>query len=117
LTCGQKFTLYAALYIGVFRYDHSQQGLQHVPSLHRTLSREDSEEIRKGINAVLNDRLNGYDNGFGFGSSMQCAPVNPLGRVCAVRPAGPRRGFGPNAEFNKEILFLFQIRFINYKSI
>jgi hypothetical protein len=27
LTCGQKFALWAALYIGVFRYDHSRQGL------------------------------------------------------------------------------------------
>jgi hypothetical protein len=56
-----------ALYIGVFRYDHSRHGLQHFPSLHRTLSHEDSEEIGKGINAVSNDRLNGYDNGFGLG--------------------------------------------------
>jgi hypothetical protein len=67
LSCGRKFSLYAALYIGVFRYDRSQQGLQHFPSLHRTLSHEDSEEIGKGINAVLNERLNGYDNGFGSG--------------------------------------------------
>jgi hypothetical protein len=35
--------------------------------LHQTLYREDSEEIRKGINTVSNDRLNGYDNGFGSG--------------------------------------------------
>jgi hypothetical protein len=35
--------------------------------LHRTLSHEDSEEIRKGINTVSNDRLNEYDNGFGLG--------------------------------------------------
>jgi hypothetical protein len=67
LFCGRKFTLYAALYIGVFRKDHSRQGLQHFPSLHRTLSREDSKEIGKGINTVLNDRLNGFDNGFGSG--------------------------------------------------
>jgi hypothetical protein len=35
--------------------------------LHRTLSRKDSEEIRKGIKAVSYERLNGYDNGFGSG--------------------------------------------------
>jgi hypothetical protein len=35
--------------------------------LNRTLSREDSEEIGKGINTVSNERLNGYDNGFGLG--------------------------------------------------
>jgi hypothetical protein len=67
LTCGRKFALYAALYIGVFRYDRSRQTLQHFPSLHRILSREDSKEIGKGINAASNDRLNGYDNGFGPG--------------------------------------------------
>jgi hypothetical protein len=44
-----------------------RQGLQYFPSLHQTLSREDSEEIRKGINAVLNDRLNGFDNWFRSG--------------------------------------------------
>jgi hypothetical protein len=52
---------------GFFRYDRSRQGLQHFPSLHRTLSHEDSEEIEKGINTVSNDRLNGYDNLFGSG--------------------------------------------------
>jgi hypothetical protein len=44
-----------------------------------------------------------------FGSATRCAPVNPLGRDAgrlgragrarAVRPAGPRRGFGPTADF------------------
>jgi hypothetical protein len=67
LTCGQKFRIYAALYIGVFRKDRSRQGLQHFPSLHRTLSHEDSEEIGKGINAVSIDQFNRYDNGFGSG--------------------------------------------------
>jgi hypothetical protein len=67
LTCDQIFTLYAALYIGVFRYDRSRQGLQHFSSLHRTLSHEDSEEIENRINAVSNDRFNEYDNGFGSG--------------------------------------------------
>jgi hypothetical protein len=61
------FEFYVALYIGDFRLDRSRQGLQHFPSLHRTLSREDSEEIRKGINVVMNDRLNGFDNEFGSG--------------------------------------------------
>jgi hypothetical protein len=78
--------------------------------LHRTLSREDSEEIGKGINTVSNDQLNGYDNGFGSGlDPLRAAPVNPLGHgagwlgraghVRAVRPAGPRRGFGPIVGF------------------
>jgi hypothetical protein len=45
----------------------------------------------------------------GFGSATRCAPTNPLGRGAgrlglagparAVRPAGPRRRFGPNANF------------------
>jgi hypothetical protein len=35
--------------------------------LNQTLSHEDSEEIGKGINAVSNERLNRYDNGFGSG--------------------------------------------------
>jgi hypothetical protein len=66
-------------------------------------------------------------NGSGFGSATRCAPASPLGhdaghlghagRVHAVRPAGPLRRFGPNAEFKQEIIFLFQIYFINYKSI
>jgi hypothetical protein len=64
LTCGRKFALYATLHIGGFRWDRSRQGLQHFSSLHRTLSHEDLEEIGKGINAVSNDRLNEYDNGF-----------------------------------------------------
>jgi hypothetical protein len=86
------------LYIGVFRQDHSRQGLQHFPSLYRTLSREDLDEIGKGINTVSNKRLNGYHNGFGrvnlllgrirryqvrFGSATRCAPVSPLGRARA----------------------------------
>jgi hypothetical protein len=58
---------YIGRYIGVFRQDRSRQGLQHLRSLHRTLSREDSEENEKGINAVSNNRLNEYDNGFGSG--------------------------------------------------
>jgi hypothetical protein len=35
-----------------------------------------------------------------FGSATRGAPANPLGRAHAMRPARPRRGFGPNAEFN-----------------
>jgi hypothetical protein len=45
----------------------------------------------------------------GFGSATWCAPVNLLGhsadrlgrvaRARTVKPAGPRRGFGPNAGF------------------
>jgi hypothetical protein len=94
-----------------------RQGLQYFPSLHQTLSREDSEEIGKWINGVSNDRLKWYDIGFGlisyrvgFGSTTRCVPVNPLGHGAgrlghtghahAVRPAGPRHGFGPNAKFN-----------------
>jgi hypothetical protein len=39
----------------------------------------------------------------GFGTTTWCTPMNPLGRVGharAVRLAGLRHGFGPNAEFN-----------------
>jgi hypothetical protein len=46
----------------------------------------------------------------GFGSATRCTPVNPLGRGAdwlghagrarVVRLVGPRRGFGPNVEFN-----------------
>jgi hypothetical protein len=73
-----------------------------------TLSHEDSEEIGKGINAVSNNRLNEYDNGFGrvnllsgwmrryqvgFGSATRCAPVNPLGRSTGrLGHAGRARG-------------------------
>jgi hypothetical protein len=56
---------------------------------------------------LLSGRIRCYR--VGFGSATQCAPVNPLGhsagrlgragRTCAVRPAGPRHGFGPNANF------------------
>jgi hypothetical protein len=55
-------TICGAIY-RVFRYDPSQEGLQHFPSLHQTLSREDSKEVGKGINAVWNDRLNGFGSG------------------------------------------------------
>jgi hypothetical protein len=46
----------------------------------------------------------------GFGSATRCTPTNLLGHdagrlgraghALAVKQAGPRRGFGPNAEFN-----------------
>jgi hypothetical protein len=91
--------------------------------LHRTLSQEDSEEIGKGINAVLNERLNGYDNGFESINllSGQIRIYYAVRVRESVGPqrwlAGPRRGFGPNADFKYEILFLFQIYFINYKAI
>jgi hypothetical protein len=63
---------------------------------------------------VSNDQLNGYDNGIGSDPMLSgrvwiryaVALANPLGRgagrlgrACAVRPASPRRGFGPNAVF------------------
>jgi hypothetical protein len=56
---------------------------------------------------LLSGRIRRY--WVGFGSATWCAPANPLGhgagrlgrvgRARAVRPAGPRRGFGPNASF------------------
>jgi hypothetical protein len=99
--------------------------------MHRTLSHEDSEEIGKGINAILNKRLKRYDNGRSgrvnlLLGQIQCYRVRssaigsdldllhgarlrvhwaaaPAGwatqAVRAVRSAGPRRGFGPNADF------------------
>jgi hypothetical protein len=101
---GQKFALYAALYIWVFRMDHSRQGVQHFPSLHQTLSREDSEEIEKGINVVSNDRLNGFDNGFGSGQSPIGSDPALSGQVWiryvmrACESTGPRRRpAGPRA--------------------
>jgi hypothetical protein len=76
--------------------------LQHFPSLHRTLSHKDSEQIRKGINAVMNDRLNGFDYGFGLGQSPIGSDLALSGWVWiryAVRAresAGPRhRPAGP----------------------
>jgi hypothetical protein len=49
--------------------------------LNRTLSREDSEEIRKGINTVLNERLNGYELGFGPGLSPNGLDERLLGQI------------------------------------
>jgi hypothetical protein len=49
--------------------------------LNRTLSREDSEEIRKGINTVLNERLNGYELGFGPGLSPNGSDERLLGQI------------------------------------
>jgi hypothetical protein len=46
---GRKFELNRPLFIGVLVPNRWRQGLQHFPSLHRTLSCEDSEEIKKGI--------------------------------------------------------------------
>jgi hypothetical protein len=80
LTCGRKFALWVALYIGVFRQDHSRPGS---PSLNRTLSCEDSEEIRKGINAVSNARLNRYEPEFGLGLSPNGSDECLLGRIIA----------------------------------
>jgi hypothetical protein len=51
--------------------------------LNRTLSREDSEEIRKGINAVSNEKLNGYELGFGSGLSPNGSVERLLGRILA----------------------------------
>jgi hypothetical protein len=56
--------------------------------LHPTPSHEDSEENGKGINAVLNERLNGYDNGFGLisyrvGFGAIGSDLDPL---CGARP-------------------------------
>jgi hypothetical protein len=67
LTCCQKFALYAALYIGVLdRIVVGKDSNTFLVCIKLYLS-EDSEEIGKGINAVSNDRLNGYDNGFRSG--------------------------------------------------
>jgi hypothetical protein len=52
LTCGQKIELNRAVFIVVLVLNRRQQGLQHFPSLNRTLSRKDSEEIEKGIKSV-----------------------------------------------------------------
>jgi hypothetical protein len=105
LSCGQKFALYAAIYIRVLRYDHSQQGLQHFPSLHRTLSREDSEEIGKGINAVLNDRLNRFDNGFGSGLDL-LRDARPW--ICwATAPAGWAAPNSARSQFPIKKFFFF----------
>jgi hypothetical protein len=56
---------------------------------------------------LLSGRIQCYQ--VGFGSATRFAPVNPLGhsadrpgrvgRTRAVRPTGPRRGFGPNVDF------------------
>jgi hypothetical protein len=51
--------------------------------LNRTLSREDSEEIRKGINTVSNKQLNGYELGFGSGLSSNGSDERLLGRILA----------------------------------
>jgi hypothetical protein len=50
--------------------------------LNRTLSREDSEEIGKGINKVSNERLNEYELGFGSGLSPDGSACL-LGRILA----------------------------------
>jgi hypothetical protein len=56
---------------------------------------------------LLSGRIRRYR--VGFGSATWCAPVNSLGRGAdrlgrvararMVKPAGPRRGFGPNVGF------------------
>jgi hypothetical protein len=51
--------------------------------LNQTLSREDSEEIGKGINAVLNEWLNGYELGFGSGLSPKGSDERLLGQILA----------------------------------
>jgi hypothetical protein len=51
--------------------------------LNQTLSHEDSEEIGKGINAVSNERLNGYELGFGLGLSPNGSDERLLGRILA----------------------------------
>jgi hypothetical protein len=51
-TCGRKFELNRPVFIGVLVSNRRRQGLQQFPSLHRTLSHEDSEEIEKGIKSV-----------------------------------------------------------------
>jgi hypothetical protein len=51
--------------------------------LNQTLSREDSKEIRKGINAILNERLNGYELGFGSDLSPNGSDERLLGRILA----------------------------------
>jgi hypothetical protein len=49
--------------------------------LNQTLSREDLEEIGKGINAVLNKWLNGYELGFGSGLSLNGLDERLLGQI------------------------------------
>jgi hypothetical protein len=51
--------------------------------LNQTLSHKDSEEIGKGINAVSNERLNGYELGFGLGLSPNGSDERLLGRILA----------------------------------
>jgi hypothetical protein len=51
--------------------------------LNRTLSHEDLEEIGKGINVVSNERLNGYELGFGSGLSPNGSDERLLGRILA----------------------------------
>jgi hypothetical protein len=51
-TCGRKFELNRSVFIGVLVPNRRRQGLQHFPSLNRTLSHKDSEEIEKGIKSV-----------------------------------------------------------------
>jgi hypothetical protein len=50
--CDQKFELSRSVFIGVLVPNHRWQGLQHFPSLNRTLSHKDSKEIEKEIKSV-----------------------------------------------------------------
>jgi hypothetical protein len=51
--------------------------------LNRTLSHEDLEEIGKEINVVSNERLNGYELGFGSGLSPNGSGERLLGQILA----------------------------------
>jgi hypothetical protein len=66
-SCGSKFREYRPLFIGLLVPNHRRRRSYHFPSLSQTLTREDSEEIKKGIKSVLYELVNGYDLGFGSG--------------------------------------------------
>jgi hypothetical protein len=51
--------------------------------LNRTLSHEDSEEIRKGVNTISNEQLNEYELGFGLGLSPNRSDEHLLGQILA----------------------------------
>jgi hypothetical protein len=51
--CGSKSGRFKMLFIGLFVLNYKRQRSVHFPSLSRTLSREDSEEIEKGMKSVL----------------------------------------------------------------
>jgi hypothetical protein len=87
--------------------------------LNRTLFHYDSEEIGKGINAISNERLNGYELGFGSSLSPNGSdPVNCWDSVLAswaaqaARAQGGRLGRAkdsaqkPNS--NKKTFFFFK---------